>query len=274
MTMTRGRWILTILLAGSLTAAAALTYKQWPRLSRRLGQPAPAATPAENQVSSVPPYATKEPERYQARRLINTSEGAPGLAVTTTESILIARDGENRREEFNKENEGLVYLEIPSGHFLLFPARKLYADLNVVNKEQPDNVPDYGALDLSPDRLLHEGSEGARYENLGVENIAGRKTTKYRVTPGEPGGETSGGSVTLIWIDDELQMPIKSETNSANTDHQVKITMELQDITLVVDPRQFQLPADYAKVDYAVLRSETGRVRGTPGSDNAKTKSP
>lgn len=272
--MTRGRWVLTIFLAASLTAAAALTYKQWPPLSGKIRKPTPAASPAENQLSSVPPFATKEPDRYQATRVITTSESAnepPGSSpLTTTQSLLIARDGENRREEFKSGSATIVYLEIPAGRFLLLPDKKLYADLNAVENQVGNGSQDSELLDVSPDRLLHEAPAGAHYENLGVESIVGGNTTKYRVTSGDSPVKTGADSVTLIWIDDELGMPIKSETSSAR----VKIEMELRDIKRDVDPRLFQLPPGLKKVDYSSLRTEMLHAEGVSGLAAPKTKAP
>jgi len=266
--MTRGRWILVIMVAGSVTAAATLAYKQWPYLAGKIRKQPAAVAPTGDQISSVPPFSTKEPDRYRATRIIiieNTNAEAGSAPVTSTQSLLIARDGENRREEFNSGTDAMtVYLESSAGRFLLLPGQKLYADLNSTSAESIDDTSDdsksSGVLDFSPDRLLHETSAAARYQTLGAENLAGRKTTKYRVTSGDASGGIGSGSVTLIWIDDELGMPIRCETSSVGGDHPSKVTTELRDIVREVDARLFELPPDYKKVDYAGLRIEILRA--------------
>ena len=53
----------------------------------------------------MPPFSTKEPERYQAARIVTTVEYRNGAADSAPETVitkvLIARDGEKRREEYN-----------------------------------------------------------------------------------------------------------------------------------------------------------------------------
>jgi hypothetical protein len=86
-----------------------------------------------------------------------------------TEKSMIARDGESRREEFNSGTEAMtVYLQTGAGTFLLFPARKLFADLNEPAVEGTE--PEQNGADFSPNRLLHESSAEARYQIIGSES--------------------------------------------------------------------------------------------------------
>jgi outer membrane lipoprotein-sorting protein len=55
----------------------------------------------------------------------------------------------------------------------------------------------------------------------------------------------------LIWIDESVNMPIKSETTSVDG---TKIRMELSNLALVVDKRLFEIPEDYKKVAFSELR--------------------
>jgi hypothetical protein len=253
MKMTRGRLILVALLA-ALLAAGAAAYMKWPYVLESFRKTATTA-PSGNQVFATPPFSTKEPDRYQATRVITTGEGA------ATQTYTIARDGENRREE---TNNGAVYLESRTGSFLLYPAGKLYADLNADSGETVDAQRNG---DFSPDRLLHETSSEARYQLLGSESLAGRKTTKYKVAPADWHGESTVG---LIWVDDELGMPIKSEMVSTNSEAPLKVTMELREIRLDVDPRLFELPADYTKVSVRDLLVEVSRSR-SQGKSKSRT---
>ena len=282
--MTRGRWILTIFLAGSLTAAGALTYKRWPHLLPRTNRQNPATSSGQYELSSIPPFSTKEPERYQATRIITSVEykNDSGSPVSVTNKILIARDGDKRREEFQTAvNETVVYLETPQGRFILSPAKKLYADLNPGSGDidsgnprsdgdagdQSSGAGPAGTADFSPERLLNETRALARYEKLGADTVNDRAATKYRVTRGDASKGTAVGSVTLIWIDDRLGLPIRSETSSTAGNRSATLKVELRDLKQEVDPRIFELPKDYMKVDYRRLFTESAQASGASGGE-------
>lgn len=197
----------------------------------------------ETAVSATPPFQTKEPERYRATRTITTLT-ATGNTVTTTNQI--ARDGELRRDESETAGQRVVYLTLREGTFVLLPEEKLFADAtNVEHLETGDES------ESSPDRLLHTEPISTTYQRIGVENLNGRNTQKYRVVVNSSPGANVSVSETVIWIDDALQMPIKSETKSANG---ARSTMELSDIVLDVDPGLFRVPEDYEKITFAELR--------------------
>jgi len=130
----------------------------------------------------------------------------------------------------------------------------MYTDLNTASddtgpgnrlSDSPDDFPG-----LSPDQLLNETHAPATYEKLGAETLAGRMTTKYRIVVlTEPDSQNE----TLIWIDEALGMPIRSEAMSNSSGHSSKVTMELKDIRLEVDERLFSWPSDYRKVEAQLI---------------------
>lgn len=277
--MTRGRWIFAICLAGSFTVAGTLAYKRWPQFFRRLNNQKTSVTAnssSATELSAIPPFSTKEPDRYQATRIVTSVEylddsaSAPKISRT-----LIARDGDSRREEYEAGNETVVLLETPAGRFVILPAKKLYSDLNAdpldsaALTERGD-----ASADLSSDRLLNETRALARYERLGAERINGRATTKYRVTPektadnaanvagGKASSEIGAGGVTLIWIDDALGLPIRSEISSTAGEHPGKQTVELRDLKETIDAGTFELPKDYRKVEHRMLFLDSANTRG------------
>lgn len=198
----------------------------------------------ETVVSSTPPFQTKEPERYRATRTI-TSVTADGKATITTTSI--ARDGELRRTESEVASRKLVLLNLPEGPFVLLPDEKIYAS------DSGDSVPGTAEDDeISPEKLLHVDDFKSSYEALGTELIRGRNTNKYRVVVNSSNAASVSPSETLIWIDEALHIPIRSETKSSDG---TRITMELSDIALDVDERLFQVPDDYKKVSFTELRN-------------------
>lgn len=194
-------------------------------------------TPAEAVISSTPPFQTKEPERYRATRTITITTAAGKTVVTKT---LIAKDGERRRNEW----DGTVYLELPEGRFVIVPEEKIYADVVA----EPDVNTDE---QISPESLLHADTGATSYQNLGNEVIDGRNTNKYRVLVNSSDTENVRLSETLIWIDDTLKMPVRSETTSPDG---TRIQMELSDLRLEVESDLFQIPEDYEKISSGELR--------------------
>lgn len=190
-------------------------------------------------VSSTPPFQTKEPEIYHAVRTITTVNAAGESLVTKT---TVARDGAMRRHESGK----IVYIDVPEGKFVLLPEEKLYADLsdqNTINADQ--------AEEISPEGLLHEDTESTSYQKLGGESINGRNTNKYRIVVNNPAAPNVSQSETVMWVDEALQMPVRSETKSADG---TRVTMELSEIKLEADKDLFKVPKDFQKLSFSELR--------------------
>src|SRR5712671_314057 len=165
-------------------------------------QPAASSTPDDKSVSSIPPFQTREPARYQAVR-ISTFSKASGESVVTTTAI--AKEGDTRRDEYENGGKKLVYLDLIEGRFILLPDAKLYAsvgteagsDVDLSNQE--DILPE-----ISPNRLLDTAPVEATYQRVGSEVINGRNTSKYRVTVNSSGQENVSNGEKLIWIDEAL----------------------------------------------------------------------
>jgi hypothetical protein len=197
---------------------------------------------ADTLVSATPPFQTREPERYRATRII-TNVTADGQ--TSVIKHAIAKDGEFRRIEAEFVSAKMILLFGPQGNFVLLPDDKVYVD------QTEGAVP--GATDedeSSPERLLHAESGTSSYQKLGPEMILGRKTDKYLVVVNVSNGSNVSSSETVIWIDEALGMPIRSETKSSDGS---RSTMELTDLAVEVDKRVFEIPADYKKVPFAEI---------------------
>ena len=193
--------------------------------------------PSETVVSSTPPFQTKEPERYRATRVV-TITFPNGEAIVTKTSI--ARDGDLRRHEPETNSKLVAYLDLPEGRLVLLPDEKVYADLTAeIDVAATDEE------EITPDRLLHTDTESTSYQKLGTEVIGERNSTKYRVVVNNSAAGNVPRSETLIWIDEALNMPIRSETKSVDG---TRITTELTDISLDVDKRIFQVPDGYEKI--------------------------
>lgn len=263
----RPRSIAIAFLVITLLIVAATLYKKWkPSFERQSNDNADAKPNS----SSLPPFSTKEPKTYQARRIVTFNQSSPNAdhssAQQQTSSVVIARDGEQRREEHEAGALGtIVYLETAAGRFVMLPKSRLYA---AQNDETTDNGQPQLKVEpetMSPDFLLNESTVSTEYQKLGAEVRSGRATTKYRVITRS--GNPSIASESLIWIDEILGMPIASELASSNSNGSTRISMELSDISTAVESAVFALPADYRKVPMSQILSmirASGEAAGLP----------
>ncbi|HVG34453.1 MAG TPA: hypothetical protein VM911_15390 [Pyrinomonadaceae bacterium] len=241
------------------------------------------STAASDNTSKTPPFSTKEPERYQATMVVTGSLGGdspaiPGVSNLLSREMQIARDGDKRRVDYELiPGSRMSDLQTPAGHFMLLHSKKLYAEV------KPGAAGDLTAAarnlpsDFSPEKLINETNPGANYEKLGTETLNGRTVTKYRVTTTGKGEGRGLTTETLVWIDESLGMPVKSETVSTGEQARgSKVTMELRDIKQEVDQSLFELPKDYKKVSSeeitAQLIPSLGGLLGGDGEENRRSK--
>lgn len=194
-------------------------------------------------VSAIPPFETKEPERYRATRTITITNASGETSVTKN---LIARDGELRRDESGTNGQQVVYLTLPEGRFVLLPNEKLYAAVDEAQTSDSEDV-----SETSPDRLLHTELITPGYQKLGSETIGGKDLQKYRVVVNNSAGENVSAGETLLWFDEKLQMPVRTENRSPNG---TRTITELSNVVLEVDKTLFQIPKDYEKIEFSKLR--------------------
>ncbi|HEX7295617.1 MAG TPA: hypothetical protein VF251_07680 [Pyrinomonadaceae bacterium] len=205
------------------------------------GQPSNQPSAPPSVVTSYPPFKTREPETYQAVRSVSFTPGDTGQAVSS--SITIIRDGDKRREEHNSGGKKVVYLDLPDGTYVLLPDEKIYAP--AIGPAEAGSTEDG-----FEEAYVHTAPIQSTYQNLGSETINGTTTTKYKVTVNDTSNESVIKTETLIWIDDALGMPVKSETRSAAGIRR----MELSEISLNVNKELFAIPGDYQKVEMKVLQ--------------------
>ena len=204
-------------------------------------------TAPETIVSTTPPFQTREPDRYQATRTITivTAKGE-----TTVIKTLIARDGPLRREE----SDAVVNLQLPEGSFVLLPGQQVYAAVTAEDKLETEDDENFA------DFVLHSDEISATYQSLGTAIVNGRSTKKYLVVNNRAVGNVSHNE-TLIWIDEDLSMPIMSETKSGDG---TRTTMELSDITLATERELFQIPANFEKIAFRELWKQLRSARLNP----------
>jgi hypothetical protein len=214
----------------------------------------------ETVVSSTPPSQTKEPERYRAIRTITTVT-AKGESTVTRD--IVARDGERRRDEPKMAPQRMIFLDVPEGKFLLLPDAKAFVELT--NLDQAETSGDENESDTSPDRLLHTDPIATTYQKIGTETVNGRTTQKYRAAVNSSTDTNVTANETLIWIDEVLQMPIRSETKSSDGR---SVTTELTDISLDVERALFQIPEGYRKITLSELDNNVKKLTEIQGKPN------
>ena len=194
-------------------------------------------------ISSTPPFQTREPDRYHATRIITTALPDGETFVTRTS---VTRDGDRRLNQSEVRSKKVEYLETPTGRFALLLDERVYAEIGAESSPATDG--DDQSSGVSPERLLHVDGGTTSYQKLGPESIGGRNADKYRVVVNSSSAANVSVSETLIWIDEALHMPIRSETKSPDG---TRVTMEVLDIVLNVDGRVFQIPDDCKKIAYS-----------------------
>jgi hypothetical protein len=110
--------------------------------------------------------------------------------------------------------------------------------------------------------LLHTDPIATTYQRLGAESVNGRNTQKYRVVVNSSTGANVSGSESVVWVDESLQMPIKSEMKAADG---TSWKMELTDIVPEVESSVFRIPEDYKKIAFSELRA---RLKKDDGDGN------
>jgi outer membrane lipoprotein-sorting protein len=203
------------------------------------GQPAGHTSPAVI-VASSPPFKTKEPETYQAVRSITF---APNEGQSSAAAITIVKDGDRRREEDKSSGQSVVYLDLPTGSFVLLPEEKIYA-------EMAGPAMSSSTAEGFEEGYVHTAPIQSTYENLGTESLNGTTTTKYKVIVNSASNGNVTQSETLIWIDEALGMPVKSVTRSASGTR----NMELSQVKLSVDKSLLEIPKGFQKVEMQVLQ--------------------
>lgn len=214
--------------------------------------PTDSVTPV---ISSRPPFQTKEPERYRAIRVITSEEyfpnSSPVAARSTTTKLFKA--GTNRREEYEAaKGLQLVYLENAVGRFVFVPSIKSYAELNIGTAPKIPQLDEAQTSANVTQGLLAEAAIAATYQLLGPEQLNGRKTIKYLVRQ-SPAETTATPRDTFIWVDNELGMPIRSESTYTEAGSVFRFSTELREISNQVDENVFALPPGLQKLEHTQL---------------------
>jgi hypothetical protein len=204
-----------------------------------------AAILVEREIANLPPFATKEPEKYSAKIVLAFKSAESENFIE--QNYYVARDGANRRLDFELGKHQISDLQTIDGkHFIMLPKQKIYAEF--AQSSIITNLPE----DISLGHLLHTKPIGASYQKIGEEEIGGRKATKYKLDFGTVPEDANMRTETFVWADETLGLPIKTEiVGIENTaPNGAKSIIELREINNQPDAQIFTVPKDFRKVSF------------------------
>lgn len=175
------------------------------------------------------PFSTSEPERYAANIVIK-SGGAE-------RKIRVARDGTRRRIDYDIDQPQRRSVIQAEGTYLIDHERKIVAALTSSDRYAGDD-----------EFVLHALNQrhNAEFEDAGTAD-------GLRVFRAEIDG--SPASEIVIFIDPATNLPMKQEYYSIEGERRdLTYTVELQDVTVAVDPELFEIPKGFREVAAAELR--------------------
>jgi len=186
-----------------------------------------SAPAVADELKSEIPFQTREPEQFQAEISVTVNN--------TERKTFIARNGSARRYDFNFGAKIQFTSLQTDKSYLLFPAKKIYAETNTV---EPEGARTNEWTDFLTTEWLNEKT-GAKFEKLETaENL-----TKYRVR------QDAGASEVFVYVDETLGLPVKQEYYTiAGETRSLMYTFELKNLKLQTDENLFSVPADFKRV--------------------------
>lgn len=197
--------------------------------------PSPTPFTAEEIASEIP-FSTKEPEIFQVEIVI-TANGAE-------KKIFAARNGANRRFDYNAGAKNQVSKVQAEKNYLIIQSKKVYAENAAAeNETASENWTDF----LTTEWLSAKAD--AKFFKEGAEN----NLLKYRVVFGEA---ENARAESLIFIDENVNLPVKQEFYSLEGGQKtLTMTVELKNLKLEAQIELFDVPKDYRKVSLEEFRA-------------------
>jgi len=205
------------------------------RITQKPEGDTPVPTPfVAGELKSEIPFATKEPEVFQTEIVISTD----GLEERKN---FVARNGANRRFDFNFGAKNQVSVLQIDKNYLILSDQKIYA-------ENPNGEKDFGSenqTDFLTSKWLYEKTE-ADFERLETDG----NLTKYRVRL-----ETGDLSESIIFVDETLGFPVRQEFYSISGAQKIlRFTVELRNLKLQANDDLFLIPKNFRRVTTAEFR--------------------
>ncbi|MEP6923239.1 MAG: hypothetical protein ABI954_02135 [Pyrinomonadaceae bacterium] len=265
----------TLVLSALVLGVLALTGCEQPGANTNLNANRPAnsnmantnlSTVNTNSVSTTNANAmnsamieTREPEIYQATVALKLETMGSQQANLPPIMAQVARNGGDRRMEFTLPNkEKVIYLDAAGKHYLISPDRKQFAELNQESLGfEIRNL-------MTPSQIVQQVKNLKGVERVGEESVDGRTAIKYRYA-GTTDTKSQAGNVqteSVILVDKETGLPLRSETNSQSETGQVKgvtgvrLITEMSNIQTTIAPDMFTPPTDYKQVAPEEVRGQ------------------
>ena len=184
------------------------------------------------------PFSTKTPEIFQTQVVVT--------AGATTQKYFIARSGDRWRIDYSVGRPDESSVVHNGGEYLVSFPKKIYAEKAYAPGQAA--APD----DLMSDLLYHKPY--ADFEKTGRAN----NITTYRVNLGD-----AASSEALIYINDDIGMPVKQEFYSINGDRRtLEYAIEFQDLKLTAEDDLFKIPDVFKKVSVQDFLQKPARQQG------------
>lgn len=204
----------------------------WKKLT---GSPTPTPTPLTAQeIPTNIPFQTKEPESYEAELIVSTFSGDEKIVKKT----FTAKSGARLFTVFNQgEKSAFSTLRNETGGvYLISDQAKVFA-------EETQTAAPPESEESTSNFIMTEwlnGKTNAVFDKLETEN----NVTKFRVNL-----DAARNTEILLYIDENLQMPVKQEFYSTGGEEKkLLLAAEIVNVKTPADEKYFRMPAAYKKV--------------------------
>lgn len=220
-------------------AAICLSSGCWRAAKTETG--APAASFAADESKSGVPFATKEPENFQADFVITANDSET--------VVFAARGGANRRRfDYNRgEKNHLTILQTDARRkFLILPAQKIYAENFNSETAAPAPTTDESLRDFLTSNWLKQKPD-ANFARLGTEN----GLAKYAVRLND-----ASASEIIVFADERINLPARLEFYAARGEQKIlTYAVEMKNFKSQADENLFAIPTDARRVSIETLRA-------------------
>ncbi len=217
-----------VLLALVLLFCSSCRY--WQKAETGTPDPTPFAV---KELKSEIPFSTREPEIFQTE-IVVTANGQE-------RKTFVARNGANRRLDFNFGAKNQVSVVHTDKNYLILPDKKIYAEnLNGEKAADSENWTDFLTTEW-----LNAKTE-AKFERLETEG----NLTKYLVRLG-----ADDLSEILVYVDEAQGFPVRQEFYSTGDGQKIlTFSVELRNMKSQTDDNLFAIPKDHRQVSADELR--------------------
>jgi hypothetical protein len=191
------------------------------------------AVPVISEVVSDIPFATKEPETYQAE-IVVTSSGIE-------RRMFIARSGNLRRSDYNVGEPNQFSILQSDKNYLIAANNKIFAE----NTAGQLSAALGGPFDEFTSTLLYSRRR-PDFKSLGSEN--GLSKYSVRLDKGH-------AAEAVIFVDEAAGFPVRQELYSLRGDERtLQYTVEIRNLILETDPGTFEIPAGFRQTSIEEVR--------------------